>query len=189
MSFYGQAPDRFGLRGRTADCGGQEAGQYLGHPPPACLMTTRPCVYPKGHGKGGIVFKRSTDGGIWATAADAGELGHQPRGPHPAPHQRSGGRRQALLMFSGLAPPWPAATTTARLGPNLAHRRLGRSWPWPPTPSARTAAWWCGATTTDASCPRRLPDPGFHVPSGKQRWWALLGTAPSHRTPSGPRSV
>ena len=44
----------------------REAGQYLGHPT-TCLLDdgqTVLCVYPKGHGKGGIVFKRSTDGGM-----------------------------------------------------------------------------------------------------------------------------
>ena len=44
----------------------REAGQYLGHPT-TCLLDdgqTILCVYPKGHGKGGIVFKRSTDGGM-----------------------------------------------------------------------------------------------------------------------------
>ena len=38
----------------------REAGQYLGHPT-TCLLDdgqTVLCVYPKGHGKGGIVFKR-----------------------------------------------------------------------------------------------------------------------------------
>ena len=43
----------------------REAGQYLGHPT-TCLLEdghTILCVYPKGHGKGAIVFKRSSDGG------------------------------------------------------------------------------------------------------------------------------
>ena len=44
----------------------REAGQYLGHPTTCLLEDGRTilCVYPKGHGKGGIVYKRSSDGGL-----------------------------------------------------------------------------------------------------------------------------
>tara|TARA_B100000035_G_scaffold92136_1_gene77787 strand:+ start:1698 stop:2837 length:1140 start_codon:yes stop_codon:yes gene_type:complete len=44
----------------------QEDGQYLGHPSTVLLEdgTTILCVYPKGHGKGGIVYKKSEDGGL-----------------------------------------------------------------------------------------------------------------------------
>lgn len=43
----------------------REPGQYLGHPTTVLLEDGKTilCVYPKGHGKGGIVYKRSTDGG------------------------------------------------------------------------------------------------------------------------------
>ena len=44
----------------------REPGQYLGHPT-TCLLEdgkTILCVYPKGHGRGAIVYKRSTDGGL-----------------------------------------------------------------------------------------------------------------------------
>ena len=43
----------------------REAGQYLGHPTTVLLEDGRTllCVYPKGHGKGAIQLKRSTDGG------------------------------------------------------------------------------------------------------------------------------
>lgn len=44
----------------------REEGQYLGHPT-TCLLEdgkTILCVYPKGHGRGGIVYKRSKDGGL-----------------------------------------------------------------------------------------------------------------------------
>ena len=43
----------------------REAGQYLGHPTTVLLEDgkTMLCVYPKGHGRGGIVYKRSPDGG------------------------------------------------------------------------------------------------------------------------------
>jgi hypothetical protein len=43
----------------------REPGQYLGHPTTVLLEDGRTmlCVYPKGHGRGAIVYKRSTDGG------------------------------------------------------------------------------------------------------------------------------
>ncbi len=44
----------------------REPGQYLGHPSTVLLEDGKTilCVYPKGHGKGAIVLKRSTDGGL-----------------------------------------------------------------------------------------------------------------------------
>lgn len=47
----------------------REEGQYLGHPTSALLDDGRTiyCVYPKGHGNGALVMKRSDDGGrTWA---------------------------------------------------------------------------------------------------------------------------
>src|SRR5215467_2184874 len=43
----------------------REPGQYLGHPSTVLLEDGKTilCVYPKGHGKGAIVLKRSPDGG------------------------------------------------------------------------------------------------------------------------------
>jgi hypothetical protein len=43
----------------------REAGQYLGHPTTLLLEDgkTMLTVYPKGHGRGAIIYKRSTDGG------------------------------------------------------------------------------------------------------------------------------
>lgn len=43
-----------------------ESGQYLGHPTTALLDDGKTIltVYPKGRGHGGIVYKRSTDGGL-----------------------------------------------------------------------------------------------------------------------------
>lgn len=43
----------------------RETGQYLGHPTTVLLEDGKTilCVYPKGHGRGAIVYKRSTDGG------------------------------------------------------------------------------------------------------------------------------
>jgi hypothetical protein len=43
----------------------QEKGQYLGHPTTLLLEDGKTilCVYPRGHGKGAILYKRSIDGG------------------------------------------------------------------------------------------------------------------------------
>ena len=85
----------------------REANQYLGHPT-TCLLEdgkTILCVYPKGHGRGGIVYKRSHDGGKtwserlptpknWTTSKEV-----------PTIHRvvdRDGIKR--LIMWSGLYP-------------------------------------------------------------------------------------
>ena len=50
----------------------REAGQYLGHPTTVLLDDNRSilAVYPKGQGTGGIIMKRSDDGGItWSHSA------------------------------------------------------------------------------------------------------------------------
>ncbi len=85
----------------------REAGQYLGHPTTVLLEDQRTIltVYPKGHGRGPIVLKRSTDGGLtwsdrlptpenWATSQET-----------PTIHRvidREG--RKRLIVFSGLYP-------------------------------------------------------------------------------------
>lgn len=85
----------------------REPGQYLGHPT-TCLLEdgqTILCVYPKGHGRGPIVYKRSTDGGktwserlptpeSWATSKETPTL-HRVIGP-------DGTKR--IIMWSGLYP-------------------------------------------------------------------------------------
>ena len=85
----------------------REPGQYLGHPTTVLLEDGRTilCVYPKGHGKGAIVYKRSEDGGktwsarlptpaSWATSLET-----------PTIHRvvDRGGKKR-LLLFSGLHP-------------------------------------------------------------------------------------
>ena len=85
----------------------RESGQYLGHPT-TCLLEdgkTILCVYPKGHGKGQIVYKKSTDGGLtwsdrlptpksWATSKEVPTL-HRVIGPDG---------KKRLIMWSGLYP-------------------------------------------------------------------------------------
>ena len=85
----------------------REPGQYLGHPTTVLLEDNKTmlCVYPKGHGRGGIVYKRSDDAGLtwsdrlptpasWATSQEV-----------PTIHRvvdAEGTKR--LIMWSGLYP-------------------------------------------------------------------------------------
>ncbi len=85
----------------------RQKGQYLGHPTTLLLEDGKTilCVYPKGHGRGAIVYKRSTDGGrtwsdrlptpaTWATSLEV-----------PTLHRvvdAEGTKR--IIMFSGLYP-------------------------------------------------------------------------------------
>lgn len=85
----------------------RQPGQYLGHPTTLLLEDGKTilCVYPQGHGKGPIVYKRSTDGGktwserlptpaSWTTSKET-----------PTLHRviSSSGRKR-ILLFSGLYP-------------------------------------------------------------------------------------
>ena len=85
----------------------REAGQYLGHPTTVLLEDgfSMLAVYPKGHGRGPIVLKRSPDGGLtwserlpvpesWATSREVPTLFRM--------EDREGIRR--LILFSGLYP-------------------------------------------------------------------------------------
>ncbi|MEZ5943150.1 MAG: sialidase family protein [Planctomycetaceae bacterium] len=91
----------------------REAGQYLGHPT-TCLLEdgkTVLCVYPKGHGRGGIVYKRSSDGGLtwseriatpesWATSREV-----------PTLHRVIDAEgKKRIIMWSGLYPARLAVT-------------------------------------------------------------------------------
>jgi hypothetical protein len=85
----------------------RESGQYLGHPTTVLLEDdeTMIIVYPKGHGRGAIVMKRSTDTGLtwserlpvpdnWATSLEVPTIYRVVDG--------AGIKR--LIMFSGLYP-------------------------------------------------------------------------------------
>ena len=86
----------------------REPGQYLGHPTTVLLEDGRTilAVYPKGHGRGPIVLKRSDDGGLtwsdrlpipenWATSLETPTI-------HRVIDPATGVRR--LIVFSGLHP-------------------------------------------------------------------------------------
>ncbi len=102
-----QIEDLSGILGSQQITVDREQGQYLGHPT-TCLLDdgkTILAVYPKGHGKGPIVYRRSTDGGMtwsdrlktpenWKTSKETPTL-HRVTGPD---------RRKRIIMFSGLYP-------------------------------------------------------------------------------------
>jgi hypothetical protein len=86
----------------------REAGQYLGHPTTVLFEDGRTmiAVYPKGHGRGAIVMKRSTDGGLtwsdrlpvpenWSTSKETPTI-HRVIDP--------GDGTKRLILFSGLYP-------------------------------------------------------------------------------------
>ena len=85
----------------------REPGQYLGHPTTVLLEDgqTMIAVYPRGHGSGGIVMKRSSDGGRTWSARLATPASWATSQEVPTIHRvvdRAGKRR--LILFSGLFP-------------------------------------------------------------------------------------
>jgi hypothetical protein len=85
----------------------REEGQYLGHPTTVLLEDgkTMYCVYPKGHGRGAIVMKRSDDAGMtwsdrlptptsWATSKEVPTL-------HRVIDVQG---KKRIIMWSGLYP-------------------------------------------------------------------------------------
>ncbi|MCB1224754.1 MAG: exo-alpha-sialidase [Verrucomicrobiales bacterium] len=85
----------------------REPGQYLGHPTTALLEDgkTMLIVYPKGHGRGAIVYQRSTDGGLtWSGRLPTPES-WQTSLEVPTLHRvTDAAGKKRLIMFSGLYP-------------------------------------------------------------------------------------
>lgn len=85
----------------------REAGQYLGHPTTALLDDGKTilCVYPKGHGRGGIVYKRSGDGGLtWSERLPTPENWIGSR-EVPTLHRVTDAQgTKRIIMWSGLYP-------------------------------------------------------------------------------------
>jgi hypothetical protein len=85
----------------------REPGQYLGHPTTVLLDDGKTilCVYPKGHGKGGIVYKRSTDGGrTWSERLPTPENWRTSREVPTLHRTIDAAGKQRILMWSGLYP-------------------------------------------------------------------------------------
>ncbi|MFP6583006.1 MAG: GDSL-type esterase/lipase family protein [Candidatus Hydrogenedentota bacterium] len=85
----------------------REAGQYLGHPTTVLLEDNKTmlCVYPKGHGRGGIVYKRSYDGGLtWSERLPTPKSWSTSREVPTLHRVIDADETKRIIMFSGLYP-------------------------------------------------------------------------------------
>ncbi|MCK7460874.1 MAG: hypothetical protein MZU84_01765 [Sphingobacterium sp.] len=142
----------------------REPGQYLGHPTTVLLEDGRTmiAVYPKGHGRGPIVMKRSADGGLtWSERLPVPENWATSLETPTDPPRRRPGRDQAPHRLVRPLPGAPGRLGGRRRRPGRRSPRPGTgagSWSCRPSsssaPSAAAATWPC-STTTAASSPKR----------------------------------
>ena len=85
----------------------REAGQYLGHPTTVLLedKKTMLIVYPKGHGRGAIVYKRSIDAGLtWSDRLPTPKSWETSLEVPTMYRTVDAAGKKRLIMFSGLYP-------------------------------------------------------------------------------------
>lgn len=85
----------------------REEGQYLGHPTTVLLDDGKTIliVYPKGHGKGEIVYRKSYDGGLtWSERLQVPESWKTSKEVPTIFKVTDAAGKQRLILFSGLYP-------------------------------------------------------------------------------------
>ena len=85
----------------------KEKGQYLGHPTTTLLSNGKTvlCVYPKGHGRGPIVYKRSNDAGkTWSTRLQTPTSWASSKEVPTLFQVTDKTGKDRIIMFSGLYP-------------------------------------------------------------------------------------
>lgn len=85
----------------------REPGQYLGHPSTLMLEDNRTilCVYPKGHGRGEIVYKRSDDAGLtWSGRIEVPESWKSSKEVPTLYRVEDASGKKRVILFSGLYP-------------------------------------------------------------------------------------